>query len=87
MTEEQNTKKQPSPKLTKLLIDIKITIEKLKELYKIVDKKTLEEGFSTDEIYDIANNDIDIATITTTKQHIQIKNNNNNNNISYPHFQ
>ena len=51
------------------MIEIKTTVEKLKELYQIVDKKSLSEGYNTDDIYEIAN-DIDITT--TTQQHNNI---------------
>ena len=38
-----------------LLVELMITISKLKELYKTIDKKAIEEGFSCNEIYEIAN--------------------------------
>lgn len=78
MTEEQNTKKnkKPSQELTKLLIDLKTTISTLKELYQTIDKRAQVEGYSIEEIYDIANI---TETTATTK--------NNNNNILFPHFQ
>jgi hypothetical protein len=57
MTTEQNNKQQqqPSQGLFELLLELKITISELKELYKKIDKKAIEEGFSIDEIYEIAN--------------------------------
>jgi hypothetical protein len=88
----QNNKK-PSPELLNYLIEIKTCVERLKELYKIVDRKSQLEGYSTDEVYELANN-IDIAT--TTKQHTQkITNNNidnktkdaNNFPLYFQHFQ
>ncbi len=96
MTDQQNNNnKKPSAELTKLLIDIKTTIEKLKGLYDTTDKKASEEGYSTDEIYDFANNinvvNNIITTTTNTQQDTQLtnnnNNNNNNNNIFYSHFQ
>ena len=84
-----NNKKQPSPELLNYLIEIKTCIEKLKELYKIVDKKSLSEGFSTDDIYELANNDIDIATITqqhNTNQKITNTNTNNKDNNTKDNF-
>ena len=43
--------KQPSQELTELLVELKISISKLKELlYKTIDKKAVEEGFSIEEI-------------------------------------
>jgi hypothetical protein len=55
-TERNNTnKQQPSRGLFDLLLELKITISELKELYKKIDKKAIEEGFSIDEIYEIAN--------------------------------
>jgi hypothetical protein len=57
-TEQNNTNKQqqqPSRGLFDLLLELKITISELKELYKKIDKKALEEGFSIDEIYGLAN--------------------------------
>jgi hypothetical protein len=71
-----NNNKQPSQELTNLLVNLKRSISDLKEIYQTIDKKALEEGFSIDEIYDIANV-TDITTITNYK----------NNNILYPHFQ
>jgi hypothetical protein len=56
MTTEQNNKqRQPSQGLFELLLELKITISALKELYNKIDKKAREEGFSIDEIYEIAN--------------------------------
>jgi hypothetical protein len=56
MTTEQNNKqRQPSQGLFELLLELKITISELKELYKKIDKKAVEEGFSIDEIYELAN--------------------------------
>ena len=56
-------KKQPSKELVNLVIELKATIAKLKDLYKRIDKKALEEGFSDGEIYE----DIDDIIITKTK--------------------
>ena len=56
-------KKQPSKELVNLVIELKATIAKLKDLYKRIDKKALEEGFSDEEIYE----DIDDIIITKTK--------------------
>jgi hypothetical protein len=56
MTEQNNyNNKQPSQELFNLLVELKITISKLKGLYKTIDKKALEEGFSIEEIYELAN--------------------------------
>jgi len=74
---QNNNNKQPSKELTNLLVNLKKSISDLKEIYQTIDKKALEEGFSIDEIYDIANVTADITTITNYK----------NNNIFYPHFQ
>lgn len=84
----QNNNKQPSQELLKYLIELKTTISKLKELYKAIDKKAAEEGFSIDEIYEIANiTDIPITTqksiettTTTPNQSITTTNTTNNNN-------
>jgi hypothetical protein len=76
MTPNNKNNKQPSRELTNLLVNLKRSISDLKEIYLTIDKKALEEGFSIEEIYDIANV-TDITTITNYK----------NNNIFYPHFQ
>ncbi len=54
-TEQNNNQQQPSRGLFELLLELKITISELKELYKKIDKKALEEGFTIDEIYELAN--------------------------------
>ncbi len=75
MSQNNNSNKQPSQELTKLLVNLKTSISDLKELYRTIDKRALEEGFSIEEIYDIAN----VTDITTNTK-------NNNYNL-YPHFQ
>ena len=63
--DNNNSSKQPSPELNKLLVELKTTISTIKELYQTIDKRALEEGFSIDEIYEIANvTDTPIATKT-----------------------
>ncbi len=47
-----NNKQQPSQELTELLVELKISISKLKELIKTRDKKAVEEGFSIEEAYE-----------------------------------
>ena len=71
--DNKNNNKQPSQELSNLLVQLKANISTLKGLYHAIDKKALEEGFSIEEIYDIAN-----VTDINTK---------NKNNILYPHFQ
>ncbi len=56
-------KKQPWKDLVNLVNELKATIAKLKDLYKRIDKKALEEGFSDGEIY----KDIDDIIIIKTK--------------------
>ena len=101
MTEEQNNKnnnqkQQLSKELLNYLIELKTTISKLKEIYQTIDKKAQEEGFSSDDIYDIANaitDDVTLRSIVTmpdnNKQTTTTKNTtiNNNNNILYSYFQ
>ena len=52
---DNKSKQQPSQELFDLLINLKTTIDELKNLYKTIDKQALEEGFTIPEIYDIAN--------------------------------
>ena len=46
-------KKQPSKELVNLVIELKATIAKLKDLYKRIDKKPLEEGFTDERFMNI----------------------------------
>jgi hypothetical protein len=39
-----NNNKQPSKELQNYLVELKSSIEKLKDLYKTIDKKAIEEG-------------------------------------------
>jgi hypothetical protein len=86
--------KQPSQELLNYLIELKTSIAKLKDLYKIIDKKAIEEGFSIDEIYEIANitdipqKSIETATTTTSNnQSITNTTTNSNNNEETKYFQ
>jgi hypothetical protein len=104
MTKEQNNnnnKQQPSQELFNLLVELKMTISKLKELYKTIDKKALEEGFTIDDIYELANITdastkaiIETTTTTTTPNQTTITtttdnttNNSNNENEETKYFQ
>lgn len=74
MTQEQsNNNKQPSQELFNLLVQLKTNISTLKDLYHAIDKKALEEGFSIEEIYEIAN-----ATNVRLKSIVAMPDNDNN---------
>ncbi len=87
--------KPPSQELTELLAELKISISKLKELYKTIDKKAVEEGFSIEEVYEIANvTDVKLKSIATMpddnnnqKTTNTTTNNNNNTNEEKKYFQ
>jgi hypothetical protein len=78
---------KPSQELLNYLIELKTCIAKLKELYKTIDKKAIEEKFSIDELYDIANiTDISTKSIektTTPDQTKTAKTDNNNEENKY----
>lgn len=76
-----NKQREPSQKLKELLVELKITISELKELYKKIDKIALEEGFGVEEIYDIdmSTTKSSVVSSTTTNVSTTIANTNNNN--------
>ena len=73
-----NSSKQPSQELHKYLVELKTTISTLKALFNTIDKKAQDEGFSFDEIYEIANIVCNKSSVETYNQTI------NNNNITIP---
>jgi hypothetical protein len=88
--------KQPSKELLNHLVELKTIMEKLKDLYKTIDKKAIEEGFSIDEIYEIdastksvvattPNNTI--TTNTTTKNNHEENEENKYFQRYFQHFQ
>lgn len=76
-----NKQREPSQKLKELLVELKITISELKELYKKIDKIALEEGFGVEEIYDIdmSTTKSSVVSSTTTNVSTTIATTNNNN--------
>lgn len=77
-----NKQREPSQKLKELLVELKITISELKELYKKIDKIALEEGFGVEEIYDIdmsTTKSSVVSSTTTTNVSTTIATTNNNN--------
>ena len=77
-----NKQREPSQKLKELLVELKITISELKELYKKIDKIALEEGFGVEEIYDIdmSTTKSSVVSSTTTNASTTITTPTNNNN-------